>query len=99
MKVLVACEFSGIVREAFRKRGHDAWSCDLLPILTRNKELYEPREGYVMCQYCLQQRLPQDIVQETIISPNWKNTGYRSPLRNYCKDKPCHVHDQMAHEG
>ena len=31
MKVLVACEFSGIVREAFRKRGHDAWSCDLLP--------------------------------------------------------------------
>jgi len=31
MKVLVACEFSGIVRDAFAKRGHDAWSCDLLP--------------------------------------------------------------------
>lgn len=31
MKVLVACEFSGIVREAFRARGHDAISCDLLP--------------------------------------------------------------------
>lgn len=31
MKVLIACEFSGIVREAFAKRGHDAWSCDLLP--------------------------------------------------------------------
>ncbi len=31
MKVLVACEFSGIVREAFAKAGHDAWSCDLLP--------------------------------------------------------------------
>lgn len=30
MRVLVACEFSGIVREAFAKRGHDAWSCDLL---------------------------------------------------------------------
>lgn len=30
MKVLVACEFSGVVREAFRARGHDAWSCDLL---------------------------------------------------------------------
>jgi hypothetical protein len=28
MKVLVACEFSGIVREAFRRKGHDAWSCD-----------------------------------------------------------------------
>ena len=31
MKVLVACEFSGIVRDAFRARGHDAVSCDLLP--------------------------------------------------------------------
>jgi hypothetical protein len=31
VRVLVACEFSGIVREAFRRRGHDAWSCDLLP--------------------------------------------------------------------
>jgi len=31
VKVLVACEFSGIVRDAFRKRGHLAVSCDLLP--------------------------------------------------------------------
>ena len=31
MRVLVACEFSGVVRRAFRERGHDAWSCDLLP--------------------------------------------------------------------
>ena len=31
MKVLVACEFSGIVRDAFLARGHDAMSCDLLP--------------------------------------------------------------------
>lgn len=30
MKVLIACEFSGVVREAFRRRGHDAYSCDLL---------------------------------------------------------------------
>lgn len=30
MRVLIACEFSGTVREAFRKLGHDAWSCDLL---------------------------------------------------------------------
>lgn len=31
MRVLVACEYSGRVRDAFRARGHDAWSCDLLP--------------------------------------------------------------------
>lgn len=31
MKVLVGCEFSGVVRSAFRVKGHDAWSCDILP--------------------------------------------------------------------
>lgn len=31
MRVLVGCEFSGVVRRAFRDLGHDAWSCDLLP--------------------------------------------------------------------
>jgi len=31
MKILVACEFSGVVRDAFRAKGHDAWSCDILP--------------------------------------------------------------------
>jgi hypothetical protein len=31
MRVLIGCEFSGVVRDAFAARGHDAWSCDLLP--------------------------------------------------------------------
>ena len=31
MRVLVACEFSGVVRRAFRALGHEVWSCDLLP--------------------------------------------------------------------
>lgn len=31
MRVLVGCEYSGIVRSAFARKGHDAWSCDLLP--------------------------------------------------------------------
>lgn len=31
MRVLVACEFSGIVRDAFLAAGHDAWSCDIEP--------------------------------------------------------------------
>lgn len=31
MRVLVACELSGVVRESFRRKGHDAWSCDILP--------------------------------------------------------------------
>ena len=31
MRVLIACEFTGTVRRAFREAGHNAWSCDLLP--------------------------------------------------------------------
>ena len=31
MRVLIACEFSGRVRQSFSDLGHDAWSCDLLP--------------------------------------------------------------------
>jgi len=31
MRILIACEFSGIVRDAFAAKGHDAYSCDLLP--------------------------------------------------------------------
>jgi len=31
MKVLIACECSGIIREAFKEKGHEAWSCDLKP--------------------------------------------------------------------
>lgn len=36
LKILVACEFSGTVRDAFLARGHDAWSCDLLPAETNS---------------------------------------------------------------
>lgn len=36
LRLLVACECSGVVRRAFTKRGWDAWSCDLLPAKDRN---------------------------------------------------------------
>lgn len=36
LRVLVACEFSGVVRDAFLAAGHDAWSCDFLPSPTRS---------------------------------------------------------------
>lgn len=37
MRVLVACEFSGTVRDVFTKTGHDATSCDILPTETQGK--------------------------------------------------------------
>ena len=41
MKILVACEFSGTVRDAFRLKGHDAWSCDILPCDADDKYHYQ----------------------------------------------------------
>lgn len=41
MRVLIACEFSGVVRRAFRARGHSAYSCDLLPPEDGAMEHYE----------------------------------------------------------
>lgn len=43
MNVLIACEFSGIVRESFRKKGHNAWSCDILPSLDNSIYHYQNR--------------------------------------------------------
>ncbi len=39
--MLIGCEFSGIIRDAFRKRGHDAWSCDLLPTLREGNHIQD----------------------------------------------------------
>ncbi len=38
MKIIIACEYSGIVSKAFRDKGHDTWSCDILP--TEGRKLY-----------------------------------------------------------
>ncbi len=48
MKVLVACEFSGVVREAFRAKGHDAWSCDLLDADDLSPYHYQDDVRYVL---------------------------------------------------
>jgi hypothetical protein len=62
MKVLVACEFSGRVRDAFKRKGHDAWSCDLLPtekpgqhiqddVLNHLNEGWDLMVGHPDCRY------------------------------------------------
>ena len=39
MKVLVACEYSGIVRDAFAAKGNDAWSCDILDTESKGQHI------------------------------------------------------------
>lgn len=57
MRVLVACEFSGIVRDAFKEKGHDAWSCDLLPTERPGKHI----QGNVLDYLDLQEN-PWDLM-------------------------------------
>jgi hypothetical protein len=38
VRVLIACEYTGTVRREFAARGHDAWSCDLLPSEDRSNK-------------------------------------------------------------
>ena len=56
-RVLVACEYSGAVRNAFRERGFDAWSCDLLPADDKSEFHYE---GDVLATYIWEQ--PWDLM-------------------------------------
>jgi len=41
VKILVACEYSGIVRDAFTAKGHDAWSCDVLPAESKGNHIQD----------------------------------------------------------
>jgi hypothetical protein len=58
MKVLVACECSGVVRNAFRELGHDAWSCDLQP----DESTYEGRHVIASAQHLLQIQPEWDLI-------------------------------------
>lgn len=49
MRVLVACEFSGIVRDAFAVAGHDAWSCDLLPSERNGNHFQDDVRNHIQC--------------------------------------------------
>ena len=41
MKILIACEYSGIVRDAFKTQGHDVWSCDILPTESKGNHIQD----------------------------------------------------------
>jgi len=51
VRVLVACESSGRVREAFRRRGHEAWSCDLDPAEDGSEWHFQGDVRIMLCQF------------------------------------------------
>ncbi len=62
VKVLIACEYSGAVRRAFRERGHDAWSCDLLPADDGSEHHYQDDVRNVLGRGKPWAELPWDLM-------------------------------------
>jgi site-specific DNA-cytosine methylase len=104
MKILVACEFSGIVREAFRKRGHDAWSCDLLKSEKRGPHIqddvlkilnlgWDMMIAFPPCTHLASSgaRWFKDKVQEQALALEFVRALMNAPIEMICIENPVGV--------
>lgn len=80
MKVLVACEFSGAVRDAFARLGHDAWSCDLLPSETPGQHIQGDVLGHLDRGWDVLIAHPPCIFLSSS-GMHWTTRGKRDPQR------------------
>lgn len=69
---------------------------DLAPIMARNREMYEPRDGCEPCAYCGKQTKIEDMYHRTVIS--YKTYGPGGKSSAYCSSD-CAMYDQYAHDG
>lgn len=79
MRILIGCEFSATVREAFKAKGHDAWSCDLLPSSVPGQHL----------QCDIFEALERHFWDRIILHPPCTAIAL-SGNRHYGKNKPLH---------
>lgn len=84
MKVLIACEFSGRVRDAFRARGHDAWSCDLLPAMN-GVESFSSKYAFYHFQ--------QDVL-EILYDDCWDLLIAHPPCTYLCNSGVCRLYNK-----
>lgn len=109
MRVLVACEFSGIVRDAFITKGHDAWSCDLLPtekpgphiqgdVLEILNDGWDMMIAHPPCTYLCRNRARQNSIEDTQEIINRDNIFFmkffNAPIAKICIENP--VPSKMA---
>ena len=77
MKVLIACECSGRIRNAFRNKGHDAWSCDIKKdengedyyhiqddIINQLEEKWDLMIGHPVCTFICRNRARQNKIEK-----------------------------------
>lgn len=103
MRVLVACEHSGAVRDAFAAKGHDAWSCDLLPSLTPGQHIQADVLSILDQGWDLMIAHPPCTYLTTAAVRHWKRPGwaekqleaarffmtlYNAPIPRVCVENP-----------
>jgi len=88
MRVLVACEFSGIVKDAFAQYGHDAWSCDILPTERAGNHFQEDIRGVIGLSWDLMIAHPP-CTYLTVSANKWMKPEYESrfPGRKKLREK------------
>ncbi len=101
MKVLVACECSGRVRNAFRAKGHDAWSIDIKPdeegedyyhiqddVINHLDEDWDLMVGHPVCTYLCRNRARLNSIQNTSIDTSLFMALYNSDIPKICIENP-----------
>lgn len=78
MRVLVACEYSGTVRDAFLEAGHDAMSCDLLPSQTPGPHYQGDVRDILNCGWDLMVAHPP-CTYLSVSGMHWTTRGLRDP--------------------
>jgi hypothetical protein len=78
MRVLIACEYSGTVRDAFRARGHDAVSCDLLPTDAPGPHYQGPVQDIISDRWDLMIAHPP-CTYLSVSGMHWTTRGLRDP--------------------
>jgi hypothetical protein len=79
MRVLVACEFSGTVRNAFTALGHDAWSCDLLPTDQPGQHYQGSVAGLLESQHWDLMIAHPPCTYLSVSGMHWTTRGIRDP--------------------
>lgn len=104
MKVLIACEFSGIIREAFKLLGHNAWSCDLIPseisgqhiqvdVLTILQDEWDLMIAHPPCTYLAVSgaRWFKDRQLEQLLALNFVESLFNAPIPKICIENPISI--------
>ena len=100
MKVLVACEMSGTIREAFRKKGHDAYSCDLLDseipskyhikdnVLNHLNKSWDMMIGHPVCTFICRNRARLNKIEKKEVDTSLFISLLNADIPRICIENP-----------